>query len=155
MHYFGGDLVSLKSEVKNEIWDLVITVAAFAVLLLLQVNNDMSKVGKTWKLHINCKAHSDFSREVEQKLSNSCVHHGNVVHAYRARIISWRFCVNILWNAIMRLAQKVDHWFWIMEVQTPASTSWTKNINQSHNWRYLLRLQRHLAKKFWLKTANL
>ena len=27
---------------------------------------------------------------------------------FRARIISWRFCVNIFWNA-MYLAQKLDH----------------------------------------------
>ena len=35
---------------------------------------------------------------------------------HRARIISWRFSVNIFWNA-MHLAQKVDHESWIQEVQ--------------------------------------
>ena len=35
---------------------------------------------------------------------------------YRARIISWRFCVNIFWKT-MHLAQKTDHCYWIQEVQ--------------------------------------
>ena len=30
-------------------------------------------------------------------------------HYYRARIISWRFCVDIFYNAYMQLVQKVDH----------------------------------------------
>ena len=37
----------------------------------------------------------------------------------------------------------------------PASTSGTKNLHHSLKWRYLLRLQRHLVKKFRHKTANL
>ena len=35
---------------------------------------------------------------------------------YRARNISWQFCINIFWNATHR-AQKVDHQSWIEEVQ--------------------------------------
>ena len=35
---------------------------------------------------------------------------------YRARIMSWQFCVDIFWNT-RHLAEKLDHYSWIQEVQ--------------------------------------
>ena len=73
---------------------------------------------------------------------------------YRACIISRRFCVNMFWNA-MHIAQKVDHEFWIQEVYHLPLEPKLKSVHYSHNWRYVLRWQRHFAKKLRHKTANL